>query len=67
MSPKPTEVMIETLEKFGLAEPSEVLIIYIAEDGTLYYRSTADSTCVKLGMLALAKEVIVRRCFGEVE
>ena len=64
--PSPTEVMISTMEEFGNAEPSDLLILFIAADGMLYYRSTIDSTCLKVGMLEMARQIITRKCFGEI-
>lgn len=62
-NPTGTELLIETMELFSESEPSAVIVIFVAEDGFMKYKSNIDSTCMKIGMLEFAKECVVRTAF----
>lgn len=59
-----TGVLIKAMEEFGQSEPTSVLVIFVCEDGCIKYSSNIDSTAMKLGMLDMTRELIMRRAFG---
>jgi hypothetical protein len=59
----PSELMIETLEKFGSMEPEHALVIYISKDGHIAYNSTGTSVALKLGLMDFVREMLMRRAF----
>lgn len=60
-----TELLIETMESFSEAEPSSIIVVFVAADGFMKYKSNIDSTCMKIGMLEFAKECVVKRSFED--
>lgn len=61
----PNQLIVETMEAFGEAEPQEVLVIYTAEDGSIRYRCTVASRAMQLGMMELVKAFIVNGAMAD--
>lgn len=55
-----TDFMIRVMEEFGeKTEPQAMLILYTAADGSLRERSNIPSDSMKLGMMEIAKRMIL--------
>lgn len=61
----PSQLLIETLEKFGDGrdEVQDVVIIWSAGDADVGYNSTNCAMYMKVGMLEIAREMMLRRLF----
>lgn len=56
----PTEVMISALEQFGEDEPETLLILSLTKGGDLCWNSNTNRTAIKLGMVELYKQILVK-------
>ncbi len=60
----PNDVMMVCLEDFGKSEPRAVLVIYVNDDGDLCTSSSSASLSLKIGMLEMAKDLMLHRARG---
>jgi len=55
----PTETLVYALEEFGKAEPLDVLVIWIDENGEICWSQSTRSRAIALGMLEMVREIAV--------
>lgn len=61
-----TETLLSCMEDFGESEPKECMVIYTNENGDMCFSSTTDSLVIKLGLLELSKQYILKKIAEDV-
>lgn len=59
----PSQVLIETLEKFQESEPTKILIIFVNEAGKINWNSNLNRVHDTLGLLETIKMLLLKRMF----
>jgi hypothetical protein len=51
------------MEDFSGSEPKTAMVVWLNEAGDLCWSATTDSFSARIGMLELAKQILIRKCF----